>query len=524
MVLLTCLGAVACTEASTPGADAGDASPGDAGSEDADAGTTPPPPGPDSGPTDAASDARPPVDTGTEPPFPDPNRCLAYEPTNQLIGDRHFQRGFIDVEPTTSAERTTMVAGLCPGAPIWQIAFGNSPSTLYAQPRETLPSGAVQWSDSYAHLAVGPQRSAEADFVLGMNGRALYGGAYYVPRAMQGWVFHLAQQQISIPGDYSSGSPAISSLRGLDFSVFGQLIAASQNRGAGYDPDVHAAQYLIYFTVQNQNGSSPGFGDYLWFGVTLYDDRTPVPGLSVLQDRGGTERLIYNLGAAPFVSRAFTPGGPGMVFAGDLLPGMRDALRRAWANGFLTGSNDLSDYRIGGMNIGWEASGLNDVEMRVKDLSLVYERRPSAPVVFGFDTDGDREGWTLTNGTETAAGPRDGSWGFTVPGATPMLESPELAIEAATHPVVRVVVANDGNPAPSSILKVYWDRFGDEGLREAWSRSATVSNGGGFQTIEFDMSSTPGWVGEIRHLRVDPILAGDGHSVAIDEIAILPAP
>lgn len=480
------------------------------------------PSAPDTPVADASIDMSTDSPLGEDLPGPAPDPCLRFDTPDQLIADRHFQRGFINIDPATATPRVEMPSGFCPDPPVWQLALGNSRSELQAAQREVLASGAVRWEDTFGRVVLGPRTAPEADLILGVWGDAQYGGTYYVPAASQGWVFHLAQQQISVPGVFDSGSPAISSLDGLDFSVFGRLVSAEQNRGPGYDDSVHAAQYLIYFTVQNQRQDSPGFSDYLWFGVTLYDDRTPVPGLNVLQDIGGTDRLIYNMGAAPFVSEPFTPGGSGMLFEGDILPAIRDALTRAWANGFLTGSNTLSDYRIGGMNIGWEVSGLNDVEMQVRDLSLRTRLRPVAPVVFGFDTDGDREGWTLENGGELTDGPVDGTWLFTVPGATPMLSSPTLTIEASTHPMVRIVIANDHNPADSSVLKVYWDRFGDEGLREAWSRSVAIDNGGGFQTVTLDMGDSPGWVGEIRHLRVDPILHGDGHGVGIDEIAISP--
>ena len=38
--------------------------------------------------------------------------------------------------------------------------------------------------------------------------------------------------------------------------------------------------------------------------------------------------------------------------------------------GFLEDSNDLADYHISGMNIGWEVPGLFDIEMQVRNLSL----------------------------------------------------------------------------------------------------------------------------------------------------------
>ncbi len=454
------------------------------------------------------------------------NTCTATYPPddpNELIRDRHFSKGFIAINPKTGATIKTMPSGLVQGAPVWQLALGYSKSTLYNQPLQTLADGSVTWQDIYGSITIGAPGTPESDLISDVEGYVEYGGVYYVPSAQQGWVYHLAQQQISYPGNYNTGSPPMSAIARLDFHAFAQLLKADRNQRSGYNSTYHAAQYLVYFTVQNQNTSSPGFGDYLWFGITFYDDRYDVPIKVIMQDKGGTERLIYNVGGEPFITHGLKVGGPGQTFQGDILPAMRDALLRAWDNGFLTGSNVLSDYRIGGMNIGWEVSGLNNVSMRVKDLSLRYTRRPVKPVVFGFNTDGDREGWTLTNGQELTNGPSNGMWIFKVPGPEPMLTSPELSIEAATHPIVRIKVANDHGPADKSYLKVYWDRFGDRGLREAWNRMVHISNGGGTQTVTIDMSNTPGWVGEIHQIRVDPVLGGDGHAVGIDEIAILPA-
>jgi hypothetical protein len=77
----------------------------------------------------------------------------------------------------------------------------------------------------------------------------------------------------------------------------------------------------------------------------------------------------------------FTPGGE--VFADrsahdrdwirvdkELRPLFLEALETAWRCGFLQESRDLSDYRVTGMNLGWEVPGLFDVEMQVRDLSL----------------------------------------------------------------------------------------------------------------------------------------------------------
>ena len=49
---------------------------------------------------------------------------------------------------------------------------------------------------------------------------------------------------------------------------------------------------------------------------------------------------------------------------------MREALETAWQGGFLTESKTPADYRISGMNLGWEVPGLFEVELQVRNLSL----------------------------------------------------------------------------------------------------------------------------------------------------------
>ena len=51
-------------------------------------------------------------------------------------------------------------------------------------------------------------------------------------------------------------------------------------------------------------------------------------------------------------------------------------MNTAWARGFLPASHDLSDYRVGGMNLGWEVPGVLNVQMQLRDLSLKAFPKP----------------------------------------------------------------------------------------------------------------------------------------------------
>ncbi len=285
--------------------------------------------------------------------------------------------------------------------------------------------------------------------------------------------------------------------------------------------------------MQNLDPASAGYGDYLWFGVTLYDDRDVRPGLYVAGD-AATGKLIYNIGLAP-LSPSGLGDGAWHAIEGDLLPHLLAALREAWARGLLTDSMRLSDYRIGGMNIGWEVPGLNTVELQVEGLSLVYETASSggggsggggggtaAPVRYAFDTDGDREGWTTRNVDDWQGGPRGGLWVVRVPGNDPMFVGPAVTVDASRYRTLRLRVANDGNPADASRMQIFWRRRGAPDFSEPNSVWVELPNDGGWRTFTVDLGAQAGWRGTIERLRIDPVVRGNGRSVGLDFVELLP--
>ena len=484
-------------------------------------------------PDDAtALDAKHPNPDGKAPPAdsaaPDIDPaifCAELDDPHELIADRRFRRGFVALDQNTHKPVGPMPTGFCSEAPIWSVAQWDSLGDLSKSPRQTLANGSIRWSNIYGRVTVGLLSTSDADLAMGVWAYKEYGGQYHTPVPGRVWVHLLAEQRISPPGVSATrpGCPPISSLSSLNFKMGAKLLQDIPHKQAGYDPAKHAAQFLIYFTVQNLNTKSKGFGDYLWFGLMPYDDRHTLPGTYILEDLGGamgTGRLIYNIGAKPFITVGMKAGAPEQMFIKDILPDIRLALLEAWKRGHLLDSKVLSDYRIGGMNIGWEVPGLNDVEMKVRDLSLRYETKKNVPLVFEFNKTGDREGWTAVNLTDTHGGPTQGSWILQVPGNDPYLLSPPLKLEAAAHKTLTLVVANDHNPPATSTLQVYWERFGEKGFLEAWSVSVPINSGGGWQTLKIDLSANPGWRGEISRIRIDPVQSGDGHAIGVDRIAL----
>ncbi|MCF7818551.1 MAG: autotransporter-associated beta strand repeat-containing protein [Kiritimatiellales bacterium] len=296
----------------------------------------------------------------------------------EMITDTHFQRG-VNAKGLVPTE--TVLGPLqfttANGAPFWGMAEWYSKQTIYGTTPIVRPSGAYRWSNSYKHATLGPVGTDDSDAILYVDSIAEYGGVY---RTSSGtWPHLLVDQKISSPGGGAANyAPWLSDLDELRINIDARLNSAYNYYGSGYNSTLHAAQFVVYFTVQYLQTGQTGYGDYLWFGLKFYDDRYTKPGLYANWD-GGTSKYIYNIGI-PFTDTGLTLG-QWKTISGDLLPHIKTAFNAARAAGALPYSGNLADYKIGGMNMGWEVPGLSRVEMQVRNFSLMY-----API-----------GWSLIN-------------------------------------------------------------------------------------------------------------------------------
>jgi len=289
----------------------------------------------------------------------------------ELISDPHFQRGLTILNPATGAVQDNIQWTTKNGVPIWKCAQWNSKSTLAGVTADTLPSGWMQWANADKIIRMGPTGAQDYDLYIGMDSNHEYGGVYRT--ANDSWPALLVQQRISPPGSSGPGCLPLSQLAALHFRVEAKLDTANIIKKYGYNSGIHAAQFLMYFTVQNLNRNSSGYGHLLWLGVHIYDDRDLKPPKYVNLD-AGTSSLIYSV---PYEDVADTSmhSGKWVTLQADLLPHAIDALHAAWSRGYLLESKNLADYKIGGMNMGWEMPGLNYAAVAVRNLSLVAEAK-----------------------------------------------------------------------------------------------------------------------------------------------------
>ncbi len=242
------------------------------------------------------------------------------------------------------------------GNPVWQLAQWSSRYPFDA----TIPitrgdGGQFQLKNQARSVSFG-----DGVLSLAVNAATEYGER---PRLENDpWVHLLVEQAIAT-------QPCIGQLAILRLHCETRRIRSELARADGYDPRIHAAQFLIFLSVQNLEKGSPGFGDYLWFGVPVYDNRHRTSSTYAAPDTAGAGKYIYTPGSEHYTSASAHDEG-WVTFDADLLPLIREGLATARSQGFLKGLEDDGLFRIATIKMGWEVPGTFDVEMQVRRLSL----------------------------------------------------------------------------------------------------------------------------------------------------------
>ena len=138
-----------------------------------------------------------------------------------------------------------------------------------------------------------------------------------------------------------------------------------------YDNSIGASQFQWVFTVHDKQSV---LNDYMWFNVTLFDNRYEIFPGTQLYDGGkadATGKFIY----APTGNDLFPETG-GKVEVGetyhvklDLKAYMKAAFDIAKTKGALAQS-EWENMAVNGFNIGWEVSNLAKVGVKIENMSL----------------------------------------------------------------------------------------------------------------------------------------------------------
>jgi hypothetical protein len=133
----------------------------------------------------------------------------------------------------------------------------------------------------------------------------------------------------------------------------------------------------------------------------------------------------------------------------------------------------------------------------------------------GWDFRRGAWGWRAANvgpAAITAAG-----WELT-PGADPSLNSPPMSIDAARYSTLELRMAASTAARDAQVF------FLDGGGQASEERSLrlTLQAGPAMHTYRLDLRGAPGWGGRLGGLRLDPVGTGDGETVTVEAIRLLP--
>jgi hypothetical protein len=283
-----------------------------------------------------------------------------------LFADTQFRRGFHLSYPDSSKGRSVekvLNLGDANNVPVWRLCQWATKHSLASAPCLRGADGALSYENETKRVTVCLSDSPTRGLTLEIRGSAEYGTK--ARQLGENWP-HLLVEQDAVR------LRALDELDEVRFRIRVRLLR-SQNRMSAteYNPNLHAAQFQMFFIVKNIRPGSADRGNYYWFGVPFYDSRHDIPPAYLAADAGkkdATGKFIYTVAGAT-LGEASLKTGQWVALNVDLLPHLRNGLLEAVKRGYLK-SSDPHDYAVANMNLGWEIPGTFDAAVQVQDLEI----------------------------------------------------------------------------------------------------------------------------------------------------------
>ena len=285
----------------------------------------------------------------------------------EILKDLTIEKGII-IKGTNSANPSAKsiiypLGEIDNSNPIWTLAEWGSKKTLSNVTPKTTKDG-ITYSETGKNISFKKENNT-----VEVTMEVIASEEYDAPRkAGESWPHLLMEQKIDEVNKIENADK-------MDFTLDVKLVQNEMKmKDFEFDPGLHTAQISIYFTVADVNRNSQGYGDYLWFGLPIYDYRYPngIEEYSA-QDLGkddATNKFIYK----PASSEVFEGNVDNQKWIQinlDILPFINNAIKTARERGYLKNSN-ISDLALTSSNIGWEVQGTFDCSIKYKNLSLKY--------------------------------------------------------------------------------------------------------------------------------------------------------
>ncbi len=306
-------------------------------------------------------------DPGEENPPPGP---VVY---TGLFRDTLYKNGFTlgHVEDGTPGVAAILTyGGTTADNPVWSIGQWNNYNNNLKEASFTGTAPAYAYET--AHGTALRVNTQEGSVQLELNTTSEYGHSEVCPvnprRATDKWphlllACDLLQEQVL----KIAGKQEI--LMDIDFTIDG---IADEIPAGTYDPDLHAAQFQWFITVQNRNMQDDGFGEYFWFGLSFYDTRHEFSPHYSAQDGNTTGMFIYMPDMKDLLATTGkTEIGKDMRLSVNVLPVIETAFEVAKSRGYMQ-KTEKGDLHIASTNVGWEVPGTYNVAATIRKLNIRY--------------------------------------------------------------------------------------------------------------------------------------------------------
>ena len=255
-------------------------------------------------------------------------------------------------------------------------------------PKTVLANGAVEYKTLGLRVVLGPGNYA----LLGVNE---VGHGTHIQRL--GTVSKSEGFIALEPKSNPANNIPISQLASVQYKMSFRLVKAQAVKPV---PASEAAQASANLRFTNRNPSSPGYGEWVYFIIKLYDNRNRTIDYNIKKD-GGTGSLLYRLPSSDFYGNKSAWDKQWITIDKDILPMFAKAIQVGYSKGYLK-SSDLGDYFVSFNGPHWEGAAPMDVEMEFKDFDVILTPKPAVVVAppsrsfFGSV-------WTYLTGTIGAA-------------------------------------------------------------------------------------------------------------------------
>ena len=294
-----------------------------------------------------------------------------------LFNDPFLKNGITVLKPDGS--EAGAIAGVnAQGKPSWVFPQWGSKYDLYDYAKRNYFNG----GDAFTYISAGktvngvgiPAKiltidSTDGSIYMELNAQV----EYDAPRQDgESWPHTLLSQ------DFGTALVHISELEDLVMNMTYEITKFEDCMGNTADTDKHCAQLVWYITLQNRTQGHKDYGKYVWFGITLWDNR--ISGASfggyAAEDAGKEDAthafiyqpssaLVHPTGKCPVVNEYRT-----VDF--HLLDTAKDAFNTAKDRGYL-GDTAWEDLYIGGMNFGFEVTGTYNVAAQIDAVGVYYK-------------------------------------------------------------------------------------------------------------------------------------------------------